>query len=210
MTNMTRRMGRRGLVLGGGAAVLLAGWRAMAGEHNSGRAGAQTDPGALGTTPAGATPMTMPMATPAAATMADTGVGGLYLTISNGGAAADALLGGTAAVCQQIEPHTMTMSGGIMTMTLASDGLPVPAGGTLTLTPDGDHLMLINLTQDLLPGTSFPVTLRFRDAGEVAVTAQVRWAPEPSGGMADPPPVAAGGLTVSAIWSRPAPKLSDG
>ena len=52
--------------------------------------------------------------------------------------------------------------------------LEVAAGTTVELVPGGFHLMLLDLTTDLVPGTSFPLTLTFAEAGEVTVTVEVR------------------------------------
>jgi copper(I)-binding protein len=52
--------------------------------------------------------------------------------------------------------------------------LPVPAGSTVLLVPGGNHLMLIDLAEDLVPGTEFDLTLTFAEAGEVTVTVEVR------------------------------------
>jgi copper(I)-binding protein len=50
----------------------------------------------------------------------------------------------------------------------------IPAGGTLTLEPGSFHLMFVGLREALEPGDTVEVTLSFRDAGSVKVTAQVR------------------------------------
>lgn len=138
----------------------------------------------------------------------DSGVGGLYLTITNAGTEPDALLGGTTAVCQAVEPHAMRMDGNVMVMTYLPDGLPIPASGGITLTPDGDHLMLVGLTQDLRPDTTFAISLTFQRAGAAEIVSSVRWTldPEDLDGLA--PPVTIGDLTIETVWSRPAPMIS--
>lgn len=52
--------------------------------------------------------------------------------------------------------------------------LEIPAGGTVQLAPGGYHIMLIGLTKDLNVGDTVQVTLKFENAGDVTVTAQVR------------------------------------
>jgi copper(I)-binding protein len=49
------------------------------------------------------------------------------------------------------------------------DGLPIPAGQTVTLQPGGFHLMFMQLKQALVEGTKLPVTLTFEKAGTVEV-----------------------------------------
>lgn len=138
----------------------------------------------------------------------DSGVGGLYLTITNTGPEPDALLGGATAVCQTVEPHAMRMDGDVMVMTYLPEGLPVPAAGSLTLAPDSDHVMLVGLAQDLRPDTTFAISLTFRRAGAVELTSSVRWVlgPDEPDGLAMP--VTIGDLTIDTVWSRPAPMIS--
>jgi copper(I)-binding protein len=54
--------------------------------------------------------------------------------------------------------------------------IPVPAHGRQTLQPGGYHLMLMNPTGPVTVGSTIQLTLRFRLAGEVTVTAEVRGA----------------------------------
>ena len=53
------------------------------------------------------------------------------------------------------------------------DGVPIPAGETVTLEPGGLHVMLIELATDLEDGDSFEVDLEFAEAGTRTVTATV-------------------------------------
>lgn len=52
--------------------------------------------------------------------------------------------------------------------------LTVPAGGTLRLGPDGDHLMLMDLTRAPKVGETVRLTLSTRDGRTLAVNAVVR------------------------------------
>lgn len=104
----------------------------------------------------------------------------------------------------------MRMDGEVMVMTYLPEGLPIPAAGTVTLVPDGDHLMLISLTQDLRPHTTFAISLTFQRAGVVQLTSSVRWVLAADGdepeGLAEP--VVTGDLTIATVWSRPAPMIT--
>ncbi len=51
--------------------------------------------------------------------------------------------------------------------------LELPEGQVVTLAPGDMHLMLMGLAAKLEEGTSFPMTLTFEKAGEVAVEVQV-------------------------------------
>jgi copper(I)-binding protein len=112
-----------------------------------------------------------------------------YLTVTNHGRTADRLLGGRSPLAQAIEPHTMSMSGGVMRMRLAEGGFEIAPGATLTLAPGGNHLMLVGPRRPLKPGDQVPATLRFSRAGEVKVQFEVRsGVAAASNGMAGMPP----------------------
>jgi copper(I)-binding protein len=106
-----------------------------------------------------------------------------YLTVTNRGRTADRLLGGSTPFARSIEPHTMSIAGGVMRMRLAPAGLAAPPGATLTLAPGADHLMLIGPRRPFRPGDRIPATLRFARAGEVRVEFTVRGAADDMAGM---------------------------
>jgi copper(I)-binding protein len=97
-----------------------------------------------------------------------------YLTIKNAGAASDRLVAATADIAERTEIHQMSMTDGVMKMRQVTDGVPVPAGGTVALAPSGYHLMFLDLKQPLKEGETFPGALTFEKAGAVAVTFEVR------------------------------------
>lgn len=196
----------RRTLIGGGSAVVVgmaATWRTAA--QNAATPGAMP----AGTPASGMVGTGTPGSDPSARIMADGegGVGGLYLSVSNTGPDPDHLMGGQTTVCRTVEPHTMKMVNGVMVMEYVPDGLEVPPGQILQLTPDGNHLMLIDLTQDLKPSSTFTISLIFQRAGTVEVTSAVRWTDKPGDNQASAGPVALGDLTISDVWSRPAPKL---
>ncbi len=51
--------------------------------------------------------------------------------------------------------------------------LDVPAGATVMFETGGLHVMLTDLTEDLVEGDTVPMTLTFEEAGAVAVTVDV-------------------------------------
>jgi copper(I)-binding protein len=104
------------------------------------------------------------------ATLPGAKVGGGYVTIANQSKEADRLLGGSSPAAARVELHEMKMDGNVMQMRQLKDGLEIPAGGTVALSPGGGmHLMLINLTAPLKEGDMVPVTLEFAKAGKVEV-----------------------------------------
>ena len=92
-----------------------------------------------------------------------------YVTLVNHGAAADRLTGGHTVVAASLEAHQMSMAGGIMRMRAIVGGLPIAAGATVELSPNGNHLMLIGLKRPLKTGEHVKVTLDFAHAGPVTV-----------------------------------------
>jgi len=111
--------------------------------------------------------------------------GAAYMVIENTGTETDALLGASSPAAATVEVHETYkveaespmasdgMGGGMMGMRPISR-LEVPAGGSVELKPGGYHVMLIDLTADLTAGSTIEITLRFENAGEVKVTAEVR------------------------------------
>jgi copper(I)-binding protein len=65
------------------------------------------------------------------------------------------------------------MTDGMMMMRQL-DSVEVPAGGNLEFKPGGNHVMLIGLERPLVACERFPLTLRFKDAGDVELIVEVR------------------------------------
>lgn len=100
--------------------------------------------------------------------------GGGFLTVTNNNDRDDRLLSGTSPVAGEVQIHTMTIDGGVMRMRQLSDGIAIPAKGSLELKPGSFHIMFMGLKRPLRRGERFPVTLRFQHAGRVTVQFAVR------------------------------------
>jgi copper(I)-binding protein len=98
--------------------------------------------------------------------------GAAYLTITNTGGAADRLIGAEADVSTRVELHTHRKEGEVMRMRKV-EAIDVPAGGTATLQPGGNHVMFMGLKEPLKEGESFPLTLMFETAGSIEVMVTV-------------------------------------
>lgn len=105
----------------------------------------------------------------ARATLPGAPVGGAYLTLHNGGTEDDRLVSVSSPAAGRMAIHDMVMEGDTMKMTPLPDGLPLPAGETVTLEPSGKHLMLMDLTGPLTEGETLDVTLTFERADPVTV-----------------------------------------
>jgi len=103
----------------------------------------------------------------ARATLPNAPVGGAFVTITNNGATPDQLLSVSSTVAGQGQLHEMSMAGDVMKMRQLPDGVPVPAGETVTLQPMGLHIMLMGLKQPLVEGQTLTLTLTFAKAGTV-------------------------------------------
>ena len=131
--------------------------------------------------------MTMEPGTPAMdATAADTaamgesaatggGVSAAYMTLTNGGGASDTLVSASTDAAAVVELHTSEMDAeGVMRMRPLTDGLEVPADGSVTLEPGGNHIMLMDLQRDLNPGETVTLTLTFSSGKTLTVEAEIR------------------------------------
>lgn len=105
------------------------------------------------------------------ATLPNAPVGGGFLTIENTGAEADTLVSVKAVedVSGDVQIHTMAMEGDVMKMRQLADGIEIPAGETVVLTPGGAHIMFMGLKQRFVEGETVKVTLTFAKAGSVEV-----------------------------------------
>ncbi|CAN5805514.1 hypothetical protein BH23PSE1_BH23PSE1_11950 [soil metagenome] len=110
--------------------------------------------------------------------MARTGAG--YFTVTNSGAEADRLVAAESPAAERVELHIHRLEDGIARMEELTDGVPVPAGGTVEFAQGGLHVMFLGLT-DAWREEGVPVTLVFERAGPVDVLLP-RSAPPAAGG----------------------------
>jgi periplasmic copper chaperone A len=96
-------------------------------------------------------------------------VGGAYLKITNTGAEADRLIGGSLPIATSVEVHEMTMTDGVMKMRKLEKGLEIKPGQTVELKPGGYHVMFMGLREGLKQGQPIKGTLVFEKAGSVEV-----------------------------------------
>lgn len=99
-------------------------------------------------------------------------VGVVYLAVANTAAEADQLVMLSTPAAARVEVHeTKTVQGMLQMRPLET--LDCPPGKTVKSEPNGVHIMLIKLTQPLLQGARFPLTLSFKHAGSVTVQVAV-------------------------------------
>lgn len=77
-----------------------------------------------------------------------------------------------SALAARTEMHqSMAGMGGMATMT-PLDHVDVPAGGTVTFRPGGQHAMLIGLDPAVKPGTAVPIRFGFADGSTAEAEAK--------------------------------------
>ncbi len=96
-----------------------------------------------------------------------------YLTVTNNGAAAVTITGGTAELAEALEIHTTREVNGMMRMEPLQE-LVVPAGGAIELAPGGTHLMLLGLERMPTPGERVEICLTSVDGASACTSAEVR------------------------------------
>lgn len=98
------------------------------------------------------------------------GMSGVFGTLHNATDADVTLISATSEAAGVVELHESVTTGANVTMREVDGGFTVPAGGTFELEPGGNHIMLMDLASELLPGDEVPVTLTFDDGSTVEVT----------------------------------------
>ncbi|MDR6866691.1 copper(I)-binding protein [Microbacterium resistens] len=163
----TARTARTGRVAraGGVAAVLL-----LALSGCAGTAGAAPTPSASSATAAAGITVT-----DAWVKAADSGMSAAFGEIENTGSADVTLVSAETAVSPMVQLHETTANeSGQMEMREKDGGFAITAGGTLTLQPGGDHIMLMGLAAPLKAGDEVTLTLIFSDGSSSTVTAPIK------------------------------------
>lgn len=161
-----------------GVAGLIVGARGDAGRSTPGAAAASTAPAPVnGTTVGDLTVYDAYIRQPASPDVA-----AAYLTVRNDGKAADRLSSAYCGAAGRTSVHadSAAMQPGDEA---ASTPLPVPANGTVSLSPAKGHIMLEDLTGTLRAGDTVSLLLRFDKAGQVLLDVPVIsiTAPAPGG-----------------------------
>lgn len=106
--------------------------------------------------------------------------GAAYLTI-HGGPEPARLVAVESAAAGSTELHeSMKMGPGGMTGMQRLDGVDVPAGGTVSFAPGGNHVMLFGLSTGLKAGGRVPLSVRFAKGQPLTVEAKVVGAGDPA------------------------------
>lgn len=131
---------------------------------------------------------------------ADSGMTAAFAELQNTGDSEVHVVGASSPASSRMELHEMaTGSDGAMVMRPKDGGFVIPPGGSHVLAAGGDHLMLMDVTSPLTPGSDAEFTLEFSDASTTDFTAQVR---DFSGAQEDYEP---GGMSMDESGAATAP-----
>ena len=103
-------------------------------------------------------------------------VSAVYMVIENQGDTADRLVSVQADpdLVGVTELHQTTVNDqGVAQMRPVTDGLEIPAGGSVTLEPGSYHVMLMDLQGDLVEGETLSVTLTFESGETITLEALI-------------------------------------
>lgn len=96
---------------------------------------------------------------------------GVFGTLENPGTEDLVIASVTSEQAEMAELHEIT-SAGVM-QEIAGD-VRLPARGSIEFAPGADHIMLMGLSEDLLPGDDVELTIRFSDGTESQVSVPVK------------------------------------
>lgn len=99
--------------------------------------------------------------------------GAVYFVMSNPGDTPDRLIDVQTPRAEKAELHTHVHKGELMSMERI-DSVELPGGGEVSFRPGGHHVMLFKLSEPLVAGEHFPLTLIFETAGEVTVDVAIQ------------------------------------
>jgi periplasmic copper chaperone A len=96
-----------------------------------------------------------------------------YFTLKNAGPKEAVLTSASTKACGMLMLHKSTNSGGMGSMEDVGS-VSVPAGGTISFSPGGYHLMCMDPSPAIAPGGSVQVTLHFADGSQTSASFAVR------------------------------------
>jgi copper(I)-binding protein len=100
-------------------------------------------------------------------------VSAVYLVLRNEGEAEDRLVSASSPAAGLVEIHESKMVDNVMQMNPVEGGIVLPVEEGVRLQPGGLHIMLLELTMPLVPGTAIPVTLNFESGASLTIAAPI-------------------------------------
>lgn len=99
--------------------------------------------------------------------------GAAFGILENTGQADIEIVEAKSDIAERVELHTHLMDGDVMMMRKV-ESYNVPAGGSLTLEPMGNHIMLFGLKNPLKAGEEFTVELVDADGNALSLPVQIK------------------------------------
>ncbi len=94
--------------------------------------------------------------------------GAVYFKLHSQATEADRLIGARTPRAEKAELHTHVHQDEVMRMEQV-EAVDIPANGHVEFKPGGNHVMLFGVTEPLVAGEHFPITLEFEKAGEITL-----------------------------------------
>lgn len=104
---------------------------------------------------------------------AETGMTAAFAQLRNSADHEVRVVSAATSAAARVELHEV-VGGSAPRMQPKTGGFVLPASSATELAPGGDHLMLMDLTGPLTPGSDVEITLTFGDGSTRPMTAQVR------------------------------------
>ncbi|WP_459546665.1 copper chaperone PCu(A)C [Nocardia sp. X0981] len=105
----------------------------------------------------------------------DSGMTAAFAELQNSGDTDIRVVGASSPASNRVELHEIAAgNGGSAIMRPKAGGFAIPAASTYVLAAGGDHMMLMDVTAPLTPGSDTSITLEFEDGSSTTFTAQVR------------------------------------
>ena len=116
----------------------------------------------------------------------DTSMTAAFMLLDNDGEEAVELVGASTDVAGRTELHEMAEVDGEMVMRQIEGGLTLESGRGQLLQPGGNHIMLMEVTDELKAGDEVTFVLEFADGSTIEVTAPVKPFTEETGHYHEP------------------------
>lgn len=97
-----------------------------------------------------------------------------FMALDNEGEEEVSLTGASSPVAGRAEIHEMAEVDGEMAMRKVEGGIPLEPGYGQALMPGGDHVMLMDLSEELAAGDEIDLTLEFSDGTSQELTVPVK------------------------------------
>lgn len=100
--------------------------------------------------------------------------GAVYFVLHNQSAEADELVGASSDVAESVEMHESSMAEGTDVMQMNQVfSIPLNRGSEVVFEPGGYHVMLVNVSRELMAGETIEVTLQFKNHKDIPVKVSV-------------------------------------